>query len=94
MIDTKTVRYIANLARLNLSDAEIESFTTQLGAILDHVEQLNQVDTDGVEPTCFYSPSHDPLREDVERPSLRREEALRNAPSVKKDHFAIPKVIG
>jgi aspartyl-tRNA(Asn)/glutamyl-tRNA(Gln) amidotransferase subunit C len=94
MIDTATVRYIANLARLNLSDEEVESFTTQLGAILDHVEQLEQVDTTGVEPTCFCSPAHDPLRDDLERPSLPREEVLRNAPSVKKDHFAIPKVIG
>ncbi|MBD3318258.1 MAG: Asp-tRNA(Asn)/Glu-tRNA(Gln) amidotransferase subunit GatC [Chitinivibrionales bacterium] len=94
MIDAETVKYIANLARLELSPGQIESFTNQLGAILDHVEQLNRVDTTDIEPTCFYAPAHDPLREDVVRSSLSTEQLLQNAPLVKKGHFAIPKVIG
>ncbi|MBD3391200.1 MAG: Asp-tRNA(Asn)/Glu-tRNA(Gln) amidotransferase subunit GatC [Chitinivibrionales bacterium] len=94
MITKEHVEYIAELARLKLDESEIASFTKQLGAVLGHVEQLNRVDTTGVEPTCFVVPAHDPLRDDVRRESLPRDEALRNAPSVKKGHFAVPKIIG
>jgi aspartyl-tRNA(Asn)/glutamyl-tRNA(Gln) amidotransferase subunit C len=85
MITREQVLKIAKLARLELSEAEIENFTGQLGSILDFTEQLNQLDTSAVEPTCFVAPSHDPLREDSEKPSLPREEVLQNGPKVKKD---------
>ena len=94
MIDREQVLKIAKLARLKLSEAEIGNFTGQLGSILEFVKQLDQVDTSKVEPTCFVEPSHDPLRDDIEKPSLTQEEALRNGPKVKKGFFAIPKVIG
>ncbi len=94
MIERKDVEYIAELARLNLSPEEIEEFTKQLGSILNYVEELKQVNTEDVEPTCFVSPEHDPLRDDTEQPSLTTQEALSNAPNAKKGFFAIPKVIG
>ncbi|MFP4014119.1 MAG: Asp-tRNA(Asn)/Glu-tRNA(Gln) amidotransferase subunit GatC [Chitinispirillaceae bacterium] len=94
MINREHVLHIARLARLKLSEEEIGNFTNQLGSILEYVEQLNSADIAGVEPTCFVAPSHDPLRDDKEIPSLDREEVLKNAPNVKKGHFAVPKVIG
>jgi aspartyl-tRNA(Asn)/glutamyl-tRNA(Gln) amidotransferase subunit C len=94
MITKKDVEYIATLARLKLTDEETEAFTGQLGAILDYIEQLNAVETADVEPTCFVAPDHDPYRDDIVRPSLSSEDALRNGPSVKNGFFAIPKVIG
>jgi|GEM_PF-243919 len=94
MIDRKQVEYIAGLARLSLTDAEIDSFTRQLGSILEYMEQLDRIDTSKVEPTCFVVPGHDPLRDDCVKRSLAPEHALQNAPSVKRGFFAIPKVIG
>jgi aspartyl-tRNA(Asn)/glutamyl-tRNA(Gln) amidotransferase subunit C len=94
MIDREQILKIAKLGRLKLSDAEVENFTGQLGSILEFVDQLDKVDTKGVEPTCFMEPPHDPLRDDVEKPSLTSEALLQNGPSVKKGFFAVPKVIG
>jgi len=94
MIDREKVQHIATLARLRLSEKEINDFTGQLGSIFEFVEQLNSVDTSSIEPTCFMEPEHDPLRDDIENPSLPVEETLKNGPSVKKGFFAIPKVIG
>jgi aspartyl-tRNA(Asn)/glutamyl-tRNA(Gln) amidotransferase subunit C len=94
MIDREKVLHIAKLARLRLSEREINDFTGQLGSIFEFVEQLNSVDTSAIDPTCFMEPEHDPLRDDSERPSLPVDETLKNGPSVKKGFFAIPKVIG
>jgi aspartyl-tRNA(Asn)/glutamyl-tRNA(Gln) amidotransferase subunit C len=93
MIDKEHVAYIANLARLSLSDREAESFAGQLGSILDYIEQLNKADTANVEPTAFIAPAHDPLRDDAETPSLPPETLLINGPKVKNGYFAVPKVI-
>ncbi|NLD98816.1 MAG: Asp-tRNA(Asn)/Glu-tRNA(Gln) amidotransferase subunit GatC [Fibrobacter sp.] len=94
MIDKELVHRIAKLARLKLTDEEAQNFTGQLGSILEYIEQLNKVDTSEIEPTNFMAPLHDPLRDDTVVPSLSHEQILQNGPSVKKDHFAIPKVIG
>lgn len=64
MIEKKDVEYIASLARLEISEKEKESMTKELGAILGYIDQLNEADTDNVEPTAFMSPEHDPLRND------------------------------
>jgi aspartyl-tRNA(Asn)/glutamyl-tRNA(Gln) amidotransferase subunit C len=93
MIDRKQVEYIAGLARLAMSEDEAEAFTRQLSAIIGYVEQLEKVDTSGVEPTCFLVPEHDPLRDDIRKDSLPLKSALMNAPETQKDFFAIPKVI-
>jgi aspartyl-tRNA(Asn)/glutamyl-tRNA(Gln) amidotransferase subunit C len=93
MIDREQVLKIAKLARLRLSETEIENFTGQLGSIFEFVKKLDEVDTGTIEPTCFVTPSHDPLRDDIEKPSLSQEEILKNGPKTKKGFFAVPKVI-
>ena len=93
MIDKQVVEHIADLARLELTEDEKTSFTSELCSILEYVEQLNKADTEGVEPTAFMVPDHDPLRDDVEKESLSAQKALQNGPSVKKGFFAVPKVI-
>ena len=94
MIDRAVVEKIAGLARLELTDAEKDAHAHDLAAILGYVEQLKAVDTEGVEPTAYLIPEHDPLRDDVVKPSLDKEDALSNGPKVKNGFFAVPKVIG
>ncbi|MDD5674744.1 MAG: Asp-tRNA(Asn)/Glu-tRNA(Gln) amidotransferase subunit GatC [Chitinivibrionales bacterium] len=94
MIDREQIRHVARLARLKLTQAEEEQLTGQMGAIIRYVEQLNEVDTAGVEATKLAAPGHKPLREDRAVPSLTQEEILKNAPKAKKGFFAVPKVIG
>ncbi len=94
MVDIKTVDKIANLARLEIDEDQKPYMAEQLGKILEYVEQLQQVDTTGVEPTAFMEPEHDSLRDDVAKESLQIDSALENGPSVTKGHFAVPKVIG
>ena len=94
MLNNELVQKIAYLARLKLSSAEIESFAVQLGSILEYIQKLNEVDTTDVEPTSFMTAAHDPFRDDEMAESLTQEQILQNGPSVKKGHFAIPKVIG
>ncbi len=93
MIEKKNVEHIANLARLEVSEEEKNSFTREIGSILEYIEQLNEVGTEGVEPTAFMVPEHDPLREDVENKSLTAEKTLHNSPSAKNGFFTVPKVI-
>lgn len=94
MIKREDVVHVAKLARLKLSDAEVEDLTGKMGEILGYIEHLNSAPTDGVAATSMMAPEHDPLRDDVPVPSLEQEEILRNGPSVKQNHFAIPRVIG
>jgi aspartyl-tRNA(Asn)/glutamyl-tRNA(Gln) amidotransferase subunit C len=93
MIDKDVVKHIASLSRLSLSESEAESYSHQLGSILSYVEQLDKIDTSGVEPTAFIAPVHDPLRDDTETPSLPSGTLLANGPKVVAGHFAVPKII-
>lgn len=93
MITRDTVRHVAKLARLALTPEEEALFTEQLGHILGHVEQLQAVDTQGVEPSSTALPLTNVLREDVERPSLTREEALANAPQPEAGMFRVPQIL-
>ena len=94
MIDAKIVHKIAHLSRLEVGDDEVAYMSEQLNKTLAYVEQLQEIDTMGLEPTAYVVPEHDALRDDVVVPSLSIKETLANGPSVKKGHFAIPKVIG
>jgi aspartyl-tRNA(Asn)/glutamyl-tRNA(Gln) amidotransferase subunit C len=94
MIDREHVLHIARLARLKLSEEEVEQFSRQLGSILEYVEQLDHAPTDGVDPTSIMDQEHESMRDDVPVPSLPREAILHNGPLVKDNHFAVPKVIG
>ena len=84
------VEHVALLARLQLSDEERERFTTQLNSILEHFEQLQELDTSGVEPM---SHAVAVFREDEEEGSLATKEALQNAPDVARECFRVPRVI-
>jgi len=92
-VDTATVRHIAKLARIGMSDAEIEALVPELNNILGWVEQLGEVDTDGVEPLKAVIDLKLRLRDDVVTVDDIRDEVLANAPDAQHGFFAVPKVI-
>jgi aspartyl-tRNA(Asn)/glutamyl-tRNA(Gln) amidotransferase subunit C len=85
--------YVANLARLALTGAEREKFARQLGDILQYVEKLKQVDVTGVEPMAHAAPVFNVWADDVARPGLPVEQALRNAPAQRDQQIVVPKVV-
>jgi aspartyl-tRNA(Asn)/glutamyl-tRNA(Gln) amidotransferase subunit C len=90
------VERIAALAQLELTDEEKELFTRQLGDILGYAEQVQAIDTSGIEPTAHVNAAQRTERDDVPRPSLPVDEALANAPDSARDAglFRVPRVIG
>ena len=92
-IDEETVRRVARLARIDLSDEEIRTYGAQLGSILDFMEQLNALDLEGVEPLAHAGDFDTPLRDDTPVPSLPRRAALDNAPAKDEGSFLVPRVI-
>jgi aspartyl-tRNA(Asn)/glutamyl-tRNA(Gln) amidotransferase subunit C len=90
MIDREQVLHVARLARLRLSDDEVERMGAELSTILDHIEKLNELDLEGVEPTSHVVELENVLREDVPRPSLPREKALEQAPDAAAGGFRVP----
>ena len=93
-VTLKDVEHIARLARLECSEAEKETFTHQLNAILAYVEQLNKLETTSVEPLSHVIEYQNVFREDVVQPGLTPSEALKNAPAKTEKFFKVPKVIG
>ena len=87
------VRKVASLARLKVSDSEVESLLGDLTAILDYVDVLNEVDTTGVAPMVHAVELQNVLRADVIGESLPVAEALRNAPRTDGKHFLVPAII-
>lgn len=92
-ITTEEVAYVAKLARLELSPAEVEKTTEQLDSILSYVEKLGELDTEGVPPTTHALSIHNAFRADEVKPSLPQEEALANGPSQNGQAFVVPRVI-
>jgi aspartyl-tRNA(Asn)/glutamyl-tRNA(Gln) amidotransferase subunit C len=90
----ETVAHVARLARLDLTDDEIELFTEQLGAVLEHAADVESLDTAGVPPTAHPLHLDNVLREDEPRPSLDREEVLAQAPAAEADRFRVPPILG
>lgn len=90
MIDRDQVIHVARLARLRLSEEEIERMAPELSKILGHVETMNKLDLEGVEPTSHVVDLVNVLREDVPRPSLPREKALEQAPDAVPGGFRVP----
>jgi aspartyl-tRNA(Asn)/glutamyl-tRNA(Gln) amidotransferase subunit C len=86
-------RWIAHLARLELNDSEREAMAVQLSSILDYMNQLQQVDTAGVEPLAHPLSIQNVFREDTPAPSLPVDAALSNAPVRRGDFFAVPAVM-
>lgn len=87
------IDHVATLARIALTPAEKERFAQQLGDVLHHIEQLSKVDVSGVEPTAHAFPVHNVWAEDVARPGLPVEAALRNAPAQRDHMIVVPKVV-
>ena len=93
MIERKDVEHVARLARLALTDAELEKMRDQLNGILAYIEKLNELDTSSVEPTSHAVPMVNVMRDDVEGACLPREEALGNAPDRAGEFFRVPRII-
>ena len=92
-VDQATVRHIAKLARIAVTDAEVEALVPELNNILGWVEQLQEVDVEGVEPMTAVIPNTLRLREDVVTDGGIRDKVLANAPAAEHGFFAVPKVI-
>lgn len=92
-IDVNTLKKIAHLARLEFNEAGAEKMTQDMSQILDWVEQLNEVDTQGVEPITTMSSEVNVLREDEVANQLTHEQGLKNAPQRDSDYFRVPKVM-
>jgi aspartyl-tRNA(Asn)/glutamyl-tRNA(Gln) amidotransferase subunit C len=93
VIERKDVEHVARLARLALTDGEIEKMREQLNGILAYIEKLNALQTDGVEPTSHAVPMVNVMRDDAPAPCLPREEALANAPDRAGEFFRVPRII-
>lgn len=87
------VSYVAQLARLELSPEEKTRLEGQLGHVLEYVDQLRNLNVDGIEPTAHAIPMVNVFRDDKSRPSLPIEQALKNAPQRMNDLFVVPKVV-
>ena len=92
-LDKKTVKNIADLARIKVADEDLEHLAGELSAILDWVEQLNGVDTDGVEPLASVVDVTLPLRTDVVGDGDCRDKVLANGPETEDGYYAVPKVV-
>ena len=92
-IDKNTINKIARLSRIKLDDKESEDYINDLNSILDWVEQLNEVNTENVEPLSNISSSILPKRDDVSNDTNSSKEILENAPDKLEGFFAVPKVV-
>jgi len=87
------VAHVARLARLGLSDDEMDQLALELDHILDAMQELQQLDTSAIPPTAQVIPLHNVMRDDVPRPSSPVEDILRNAPVTHDDQFMVPAVL-
>ncbi|GLK80607.1 Asp-tRNA(Asn)/Glu-tRNA(Gln) amidotransferase subunit GatC [Methylopila turkensis] len=92
-VDESTVRRVAKLARIAVEDHEVPKLKTELDAILAFVEELSELDVDGVEPMTSVTPMRLRLREDVVDDGENAERVLANAPAREGDFFVVPKVV-
>ena len=93
-IDTNTVKHVATLVRLGISDVEAEKFSGQFSSIIDYFNMLNEVDTENVIPASDIANAENVLREDVIKPSMSREEFLNNVPQSEGSYVKVPTVLG
>jgi aspartyl-tRNA(Asn)/glutamyl-tRNA(Gln) amidotransferase subunit C len=90
MISRDEVLHVARLARLELSEAEVERMAVELTKVLDHIARISELDLEGVPPTTHVVEVENALRPDEPRPCLSRERALESAPAVTDGGFAVP----
>jgi aspartyl-tRNA(Asn)/glutamyl-tRNA(Gln) amidotransferase subunit C len=88
------VAHVAKLARLSMSEAELDKFTVQLGQILDHASDMNALDLDGVIPTAHPFGLVNVVRDDEERPCLDHDAVMAMAPDAEDGRFAVPRILG
>jgi aspartyl-tRNA(Asn)/glutamyl-tRNA(Gln) amidotransferase subunit C len=86
--------YVARLARIDLTEDELDLYAGQLAVVLEHAAQVAALDTTGVEPTAHPLPLQNVLRADEPRPSLDRDEVLAQAPAVEDHRFLVPRIMG
>ncbi len=89
----KDVEYIAHLSRLNVSEDEKEEYSKQLSNIIQHIERLNELNTDNVEPTYYALDIKNVFREDKIEESIDKEKVFNSAPLIEKNGFKVPKII-
>ena len=92
-IDTETARRVAKLARIRVEEADLPELAKEFSAILGFIEQLNEVDVDGVEPMTSVTPQRLKRREDVVTDGDQPQKILANAPDAREGFFAVPKVV-
>jgi aspartyl-tRNA(Asn)/glutamyl-tRNA(Gln) amidotransferase subunit C len=93
-ISRADVEHVARLARLAITDEEAELFTEQLGAVLEHAEDVEALDTSGVPPTAHPLPLANVLRDDEVVASVDRDEVLSQAPATQDGRFRVPRILG
>jgi aspartyl-tRNA(Asn)/glutamyl-tRNA(Gln) amidotransferase subunit C len=92
-VSPEEVRHVAELARLELDESEVELYTEHLSAILDHAAKIKEIDTSGVEPTSHPLRLANVWREDVPRPGLDPEVVLKEAPDTEAKMFKVPRIM-
>lgn len=93
VLTPETVRKVARLARIQLTEADVDRFTRQLGQVLGYVEMLGELNTDGVEPLAHPLEIENVLREDEPTPSLSQDAALSNSPKSDGKYFLVPQIL-
>ena len=93
-ITKEIVERVAELSRIKLDDTAIDKMQTELGAVLDYMEILNSIDTEGVEPLSHVFPITNVMRDDLVSDSYNREEILKNSPERTEETFVVPKTVG
>ncbi len=92
-ITEQDVLYVAHLARIDITAEELVKMTGQLDDFLRYVDKLQEVDTEGVEPVTHFFSLKNAFRDDEIRPSLAREEALKNSQQADKESFLVPRIL-
>ena len=93
-ITREEVAHLADLARIDLSEAELDHLAPQLAVILDSIRSISEVAAEDIPPTSHPMPLTNVFREDLPRPCLTAEEALSGAPQVEEQRFAVPRILG
>ena len=93
IIDDETIEYVSILAKLELSEEEREQAKKDMGRMLDYIDKLGELDTEGVEPMSHVFPVQNVFREDIVSNSDTREQLLNNAPEQKDGMFMVPRIV-
>lgn len=92
-INKETVKYVSNLARINLSEVETENLSKKMGDIIGYMDKLNSLDTTGVKAMEHVKPVSNIFRDDIVSKSYDRDEILKNAPEQEDGAFKVPKIV-